>query len=239
MSIVLQAPSRPGIGRDGRAFERSRDVTTPLTTVGIVHASRLIRDGLCDLLAHRGALDVAAAYGSVGDVASRPIPQEHVLLLDLATARAAGAEALMALHRTLPQAKVLMFNVDDDDQAIVECVRAGASGCILQEATFDELLAAVQALVSGMAPQSPRVITSLFSYVASLQRGEERAEPVALTPREEQILALMAEGLSNKEIAARLVLQPQTVKNYAHLVMQKLDLHSRLDVVRTLRARRH
>ena len=145
----------------------------------------------------------------------------------------------MALHRTLPQAKLLMFNVDDDDQAIIECVRAGASGCILQEATVDELLAAVHSLMSGMAPQSPRVITSLFSYVASLQRGDERAEPVPLTPREEQILALMAEGLSNKEIAARLVLQPQTVKNYAHLVMQKLDLHSRLDVVRTLRGRRH
>ncbi len=212
---------------------------TAATTVGIVHASRLIRDGLCDLLARRGGLDVVSAYGSVADVVPRPIPQAHVLLLDLATARAAGADAVMALHRTVPQAKLLMFNVDDDDQAIVECVRAGASGCILQEATVDELLAAVHSLISGMAPQSPRVITSLFSYVASLQRGDERAEPVPLTPREEQILALMAEGLSNKEIAARLVLQPQTVKNYAHLVMQKLDLHSRLDVVRTLRGRRH
>lgn len=208
------------------------------TAVGIVHASRLIRDGLCDLLAHRG-LNVTMAYGTVADAASRPIQGEHVLLLDLATARAAGAETLMALHHTLPLAKLLMFNVDDDDQAIVECVRAGASGCILQEATVDELLAAVHSLMSGTVPQSPRVITSLFSYVASLQRGDERAEPVPLTPREEQILALMAEGLSNKEIAARLVLQPQTVKNYAHLVMQKLDLHSRLDVLRTLRARRH
>ncbi len=213
-------------------------MTSP-TVVGVVHSGRLIRDGLCDLLSRQADLDTFCAYSSVADVASRPIPGAHVLLLDLATARAAGAPALMALHAALPEAKILMFNVEDDDRAIVECVRAGASGCILADATIEELLTAVHALRSGTTPQSPRVMTSLFSYVASLQRGEDRpAGAPSLTPREEQILALMAEGLSNKEIAARLVLQPQSVKNYAHLVMQKLDLHSRLDVMRSFRGHR-
>lgn len=209
-------------------------MTGPIV-VGVVHSGRLIRDGVCDLLSRQSDLEVRSAYASVADVAARPIPGPHVLLLDVLTARAAGA-ATMALHAGLPEAKILMFNVEDDDRAIVECVRAGAAGCVLVDATVEELLAAVHALWSGLTPQSPRVMTSLFSYVASLERGEERpAAAAALTPREEQILALMAEGLSNKEIAARLVLQHQTVKNYAHLVMQKLDLHSRLDVMRAFR----
>lgn len=208
------------------------------TSVGVVHASRLIREGMCDLLARQGGLRVLSAYGSAGDVLERPIAEGHILLLDLATARAAGATTLMELHRALPQAKLLMFNVEDDDRAIIECVRVGASGCVLQNASVEELLAAIHSVCSGMTPHSPRVITSLFSYVAGLEQSAERAQPIALTAREEQILALMAEGLSNKDIAQRLTLQPQTVKNYAHLVMQKLDLHSRLDVIRVLRARK-
>jgi two-component system response regulator DesR len=83
------------------------------------------------------------------------------------------------------------------------------------------------------------VITSLFSYVASLQAGEDRLPPTPLTKREEQILQLIAEGLSNKEIAQKLYLQPQTVKNYVHLILQKLDLRSRLDVIKFLRSGRH
>lgn len=210
-------------------------MTAPIA-VGVVHGARLVRDGLCDLLSRTHDVTVTAGYSSVTDVASRPIAGTHVLLLDLATARAAGAPALMALHAQLPEAKILMFNVDDDDRAIVECVRAGASGCVLADATTEELLLAIHALWSGLTPQSPRVMTSLFSYVASLQRGGEAAPPApSLTPREQEILALMAEGLSNKEIASRLFLQTQTVKNYAHLVMQKLDLHSRLDVMRAFR----
>lgn len=206
--------------------------------VAIVHQSRLIREGLCDLLSRQDGLTVRAAYAGVADVAARPVTEDHVLLVDLATARASGAAAVMALRAGVPAARMLMFDVADDDQAVIECVRAGASGCVLQDASVPELLAAVASVWSGSTPHSPRVITSLFSYVARLERDGDRAEPVPLTPREEQILALMAEGLSNKEIASRLVLQPQTVKNYAHLVMQKLDLHSRLDVIRALRGRR-
>jgi DNA-binding NarL/FixJ family response regulator len=142
------------------------------------------------------------------------------------------------VRKSLPGAKILMFNVTDDDQAIIECVRIGASGCVLQDASLEELVDAVRSLAQGKPSASPRVLTSLFSYVASLRDEDHPALVPKLTEREEQILQLMAEGLSNQEIARKLFLQPQTVKNYVHLLFQKLDVHSRLEVIRSLRSGR-
>ena len=207
--------------------------------VGIVHASLLIREGTRDLLSRQSEVRVIGTFGGAHEVLAQPFAQDHVLLFDLGTARQHGPEVLMELHNRLPHAKILMFNVTDDDQAIIECVRVGASGCILQDATLEDLLTAIRSLGRGTPHTSPRVITSLFSYVASLQRGDDRLPPQPLTRREEQILQLVAQGLSNKEIAQKLFLRPQTVKNYVHLVLQKLDVRSRLELIRQLRSGKH
>ncbi len=206
-------------------------------SVGVVHVGRLIRDGVTDLLGHESTVRVVGSFSSARDAQTVRADLDCVLLYDLATAHNDGAAELMALQHIRPRARILFFNVDDDDQAIIECVRAGASGCVLQDASLHDLIAAVRAVRDGRPPESSRVITSLFSYVASLRTGEDSVPPERLTPREQEILALMAEGLSNKEIAERLVLQPQTVKNYGHLIMQKLGVHSRLEVLKSFRAR--
>ncbi len=207
--------------------------------IGVVHASRLLREGLNDLLNRQAGFRVSGSFSDAGQVLEHPLEREHVLLYDLGTARQDGAEVIMDLHGRLPQAKILMFNVVDDDQTIVECVRVRASGCILQDASLEEILEAVRAVWRGTPVMSPRCITSLFAYVARLQAGEDSPSSIRLTGREEQILGLLAEGLSNKEIAQKLYLQPQTVKNYVHLILQKLDMHSRLDVIRLLRSGKH
>lgn len=206
------------------------------TRVGILHRSRLIGEGLRDLLVREG-VDVSSLFQDVAAVARDDIPGPQVLLVDLASARAAGAAALRDMAAAAPAAKMLMFDVEDDDAAIIECVRVGAAGCVLRDASLDELVAAIACVAQGTAPLSPRVITTLFRYVAQSREGGD-VPASELTEREQQILQLLGEGLSNKEIAARLYLQPQTVKNYVHLVFQKLDVHSRLDLIRLLRGRR-
>lgn len=204
--------------------------------VGVVHGSRLIGEGLRDLLSRDGTLSLAAIYSDLAAAAREPIAGPHVLLADLSSVRAAGMGGIAALSLSVPEAKILVFDVEDDDKAIIECVRAGTAGCILRDASLAELVAAIASIVHGTAPTSPRIVTSLFRFVAEHGVHGETGE-AQLTPREEEILHLLAEGLSNKEIAGRLFLQPQTVKNYVHLVLQKLDVHSRLDVIRLLRAR--
>lgn len=206
--------------------------------VGVVHGSRLIAEGLRDLLGRETSVSVAGVHLDVAGAARAPIRGPHVLLADLGSVRAAGMAGVAALLAAAPDAKILVFDVEDDDAAIIECVRAGTAGCVLRDASPAELVAAIMSVANGTAPVSPRIVTSLFRFVAEHGvHGDSR--PADLTPREEQILQLLAEGLSNKEIAGRLFLQPQTVKNYVHLVLQKLDLHSRLDVIRLLRSRRH
>jgi len=203
--------------------------------VGIIHASPLVREGLRQLLKQRPELRVAGAFEGAREVLQQPIVGEYVLLYDLDTNHRDGP-ALMAQLRGLPGAKILIFGIMDDDEAIIDCVRAGASGCIPQGASLEDLVSAVRSLAQGTPPSSPRVFTTLFSYVAKVQAGEERPPVGTLTPREEQILQMLVEGLTNKEIAQRLYLRPQTVKNYVHLVLQKLNLHSRLDVIRAFRS---
>jgi DNA-binding NarL/FixJ family response regulator len=206
--------------------------------LAVVHGSRLVRDGMSDLLGHEQSVEVVGTFsGATEALVLRP-DDDVVLLYDLSTAHEDGAAEVMALQRDRSRVRILFVNVEDDDQAIIECVRAGASGCVLQDATVQDLIAAVRAVRDGAPPASPRVITSLFKYVASLRLDADAPTPEELTPREREILTLMTEGFSNKEIAERLVLQPQTVKNYGHVIMQKLGVHSRLDLIKALRPRR-
>lgn len=206
--------------------------------VGIVHASRLIREELGGILGRQAGVQVVGVYGNARDVLQGPHDGEQILIYDLVTAQQDGAALFRELRERVPAARLLIFNVLDDDQTIVECVQAGASGCILHDASLSELLDAVRSVWQGTPAMSPRCITSLFSYVARLQAGEHQPEDVRLTRREQQMLALIADGLTNKEIAQRLYLRPQTVKNYVHQILQKLELHNRLDLIRLARSGR-
>ncbi len=205
------------------------------TTIGVVHRSPVMREALRGLLAQQSGMQALASFASAQDVLKAPLEGDHVLVYDLGTARWDGRDQVAYLHRRLPQAKMVMIDVPDDDQAIVECIRAGAAGCVLQDGSLDDWLVAIRSVSEGIPYTSDRVITSVFSYVASLQGGDEPAPLPRLTRREEQILQLLGEGLTNKEIAGRLSLEHQTVKNYVHNILQKLDVRTRFEAIRSAR----
>ncbi|MGQ0551568.1 MAG: LuxR C-terminal-related transcriptional regulator [Armatimonadota bacterium] len=207
--------------------------------VAIIHNSQLIREGIRDLLNKQPGVRASGAFGSAREAFEQPVQGDHVLLYDLGTSHQDGPALMQELRERVPQGKVLVFGVADDVQAILECVRAGASGCILDNVSVDDLVSAIHSVSNGTPSMSPKVVTTLFNYVARLQAGDDSPPSTPLTAREEQVLQMMAEGLDNKEIAQKLYLQPQTVKNYVHQVLQKLNLHNRLEVIRSRRSTKH
>jgi len=206
--------------------------------VAVIHASPLVRDGVAAQLSRRPGVDLLGTFPDGRRAAEAGLDGDVILLYDHNTSQRDGPEVMDTIRSALPGAKVLIFGVADSDQAIIDCVRAGTAGCVLYDASADDLLTAIGAVARGTPPVSPRVVTTLFNYVASLEGGAYTPPPSALTPREEQILQLVAEGMSNKEIAQTLYLQPQTVKNYVHQVLQKLNLGNRLELIRHLKLRR-
>jgi DNA-binding NarL/FixJ family response regulator len=108
---------------------------------------------------------------------------------------------------------------------------------VLQDAELDEMVASIRAVAAGVAPHSARVVTSLFRYVAGRRDEDHPVLARSLTDREEVVLRLLAAGLSNGQIAERLGLRPQTVKNHVRRVFEKLDVHSRLELIGGLRSK--
>lgn len=138
------------------------------------------------------------------------------------------------LTQELPTVKVLMLGVTEIEADIWECVEAGASGYVSREASLDELLRAIELVARGETLCSPQIAHSMFSRLSKLVRaaGEDEAtEPTILSTRETEILQLIAEGWSNKQIANHLFLSLYTVKNHVHNILKKLRVQRRLEAV--------
>jgi two-component system, NarL family, response regulator DevR len=203
-----------------------------------VHGNAVMRQGFGTLLSQQAELELVGFFAGAAELIERAPPGNLLLVYDLDTARREGPKQMSELQQRLPGAKILMMNVSDNDTAIIDATRAGAAGCVLEDVSFEDLMTAIRSLAEGDLPASPRVVTSLYNYIASHQEEDQRMAGADLTPREHQILEMIAEGLSNKEIARDLSLQQQTVKNYVRLVFEKLGVHSRLDVIRLLKTPR-
>jgi DNA-binding NarL/FixJ family response regulator len=196
-------------------------------TVAIVHRSPLIREGLAEMLGRQSDLRVVGTHSTLAAMREEAADGASVVLCELAAARADSPNP--------NGTRLLVFNVADEDRTIIDCVQVGASGCVLQDAGLDEIVAGIHAVAAGVPPCSARVVTSLFRYVASRRDEHHPVLAPSLTGREEQVLRLVAAGLSNRQIAERLGLRPQTVKNHVRRVFEKLDVHSRLELVGSLR----
>jgi DNA-binding NarL/FixJ family response regulator len=204
-------------------------------TVAIADDERVVRDGLRAILETRDDIEVVGAAGDGGAalrLAAAAAPD--VLLLDV---RMPGGDGLWVLERLarqgrLGRTRVLMLTTFDLDEYIDEALTAGAAGFLLKSGSYEELVAAVRAAASGDGALSPGVARRVIDGYAAQRRGArpvpaDLARVAALTPRERDVLHLIGDGLSNAEIAARLVLSEHTVKSHVSRLLAKTDCRSR------------
>jgi DNA-binding NarL/FixJ family response regulator len=166
------------------------------------------------------------------DLARRVFP--HVVLMDIRMPVLDGLEAtrLICTDAALARTRVLVLTTFDLDEYVYDALRAGASGFLLKETRPRELLHAIEVVAAGDALIAPRITRRLIAEFAA--RREPSQAPAALadlTDREREILALIARGLSNAEIAGRLVISPLTAKTHASNILRKLDCHDRAALV--------
>jgi DNA-binding NarL/FixJ family response regulator len=192
------------------------------------------RAGLRTLLATADGIDVADEAGSGEQaLALAARVQPDVVLMDLRMPGMGGIAATERLTRDHPHIRVLVLSMSDDDDSVFAAIRAGARGYVVKGARRAELVRAVQTVAEGGAVFGPALASRLVSYFTAGQRAEP--ELPGLTPREREILALIADHLTNPQIAARLGLSQKTVRNHVSAILTKLQVADRAQAI--MRAR--
>jgi DNA-binding NarL/FixJ family response regulator len=199
----------------------------------IVDDQELFRRGLTMLMDAEPGLDVVgeAGDGATGtELASRVAPD--VVLLDVRMPKVSGIEACVAIKEAVPAAKILMLTVSDEESDLYEAVKSGASGYLLKDSSIEEVAQAIRVVADGQSLISPSMAVKLideFKQMSQPDRGP--VSTLRLTERELEVLRLVAQGLNNKDIAKRLFISENTVKNHVRNLLEKLQLHSRMEAV--------
>ena len=156
-----------------------------------------------------------------------------VLVMDITMPGINGLEATRQIRRELPEVRVLVLTVHSDDEYFFRALEAGASGYVLKEAAAEEMIAAIRAVAYGGVVLYPSLARRLLEdYLQRVTTGEERESHEKLTDRERQVLALIAQGHTNQEIAKALTLSVYTVQTHRSHIMDKLDLHSKAQLMK-------
>jgi DNA-binding NarL/FixJ family response regulator len=156
-----------------------------------------------------------------------------VVLMDVRMPRRSGIQATREIKELLPHVKILMLTISDEEEDLYESVKAGASGYLLKEISTEEVAEAVRSVHDGLSRISPAMASKLLSEFASMSKKQERVRipPPKLTGRETDVLKLVAKGLGNRDIAEALYISENTVKNHIRNILDKLQLHSRMEAV--------
>jgi two-component system nitrate/nitrite response regulator NarL len=211
-----------------------RDALQATARVLLVADVRLYRELLAGALADEDGIELAgSASCDVAAMAAGMFEPDLVLVDTASVSVPAGVRALAA---ALPEAKIVGVGVPDDEDSVLALLEAGAAGYVTAEQPLTELIAAVEAAASGELQCPPRVSASLAKRVAALAAGEmSDTNGESLTPRQREIATLIAEGLSNKQIARRLSIENATVKNHVHNILVALGVSRREHIDSRLR----
>jgi len=207
----------------------------------IIHRNRLFREGLAIVLAQQPNVTVVSTVAYASEILEElNLLRPTIVILDLCLPGREGLAEARLIRRTYPEAKILMMGLTDLESDVLASIEAGVAGYLPKEASLADLLKNIQAVAAGEALVSPKVGAVLFSRVEEAARERELRRVLGLpnlTRRELEIVALIEEGLSNKEIAARLERTVQTIKNHIHSILSKLALDGRREVAHYARER--
>jgi len=200
----------------------------------ITDDQRVVREGLTMLV---GLIDGVEVVGTAGDgseaVERAELEHPDVVLMDLRMPGMEGAEATRQIRATLPDTQVLVLTTYADDQSLFPALQAGARGYLTKDASAEEIEQAIRALAAGRTHLDPTIQQRLVAAVLNAQPAPHaRTLPNDLTPREAEVLKLIAAGLSNTEIAAALVVSNATVKTHVNRIFSKTGARDRAQAVR-------
>jgi DNA-binding NarL/FixJ family response regulator len=200
----------------------------------LIEDNRILRDGIKALLNAQVDLNVVAVSGAQQDTLQRARTlRPHVVLIDVGLRNANGLRIVSTLARDLPQTRVIGMGLMPSQRDVIEFVESGAAGFLLKDATIEEVFRTIRSVARGARVLPPPLTESLFTHVvekAAQRRKGILPGAVRMTKREREIILLIAEGMSNKEIAQRLSLSTYTVKSHVHNILEKMALHSRLQI---------
>lgn len=149
-----------------------------------------------------------------------------IILMDISMPVMNGLEVTRRLHKSYPKIKVLAFTMHDDKEYVVEIVRSGARGYVLKETSPLELVRAIEVVSAGDAFFSPAISSVLLKQFISSEKKRKKRRPTQITKREGEVLALIADEYTNKEIAERLGVSIRTIETHRERIMFKLDIHT-------------
>jgi two-component system, NarL family, response regulator DevR len=216
------------------AAPRAPEALAQPVSVVIIEDNRLLREGIAAMLRRQPDIEVLAA---VSDPGALPVagesPARLIVLLDVGLVDDDSLAVCARLVASPPAVRVVVMGMAALQDDVADFVHAGAVGFIMKDATSEEFVATIRHIAVG-GQSLPRALThSLFTQImrdGDYASPEVVQESVRLTTREKEIIALLGEGLSNKEIAARLYIAIHTVKSHVHNILEKLSLNSRLEV---------
>jgi len=211
-----------------------RAATEPIRVL-VVDDHALFRRGLEMVLEQEPDIEIVGEAGDGAQAVQRAIQTApDIVLMDVMMPKGSGIEACRAIKEVVPSAKIIMLTISDAEADLYEAIKAGATGYLLKEISIEEVATAVRAVQNGQSLISPSMASKLLTEFASMvKRGGDREQlpTPRLTDREMDVLRLVARGLNNRDIAKALFISENTVKNHVRNILEKLQLHSRMEAV--------
>ena len=201
----------------------------------VVDDHALFRRGLQMVLEQEEDIEVVGEAGDGTEAIERAAETTpDIVLMDVRMPKRGGIDACTGIKDAVPSAKIIMLTISDEEADLYDAIKAGAMGYLLKEISIEEVAAAIRAVHEGQSLISPSMASKLLNEFSSmLKRTDDRQQVPTprLTDREMEVLKLVAKGLNNRDIAKELFISENTVKNHIRNILEKLQLHSRMEAV--------